>query len=114
MTNSEKQKQKVERLAIEQGITPAEYKRRCDENTARHKGLTLSQYNKKRLEDTARKRNMTVDEYRKECNEKTARKKGFRNHKDYDKAGKRAKVLHMTKEEYCSRLEKDEDGFYLL
>lgn len=114
MNNSEIQKKKVERLAAEQGITPTEYKRRCDKNTALHKGLSISEYGKKRIEDAAEKKNMSVYEYKKECAEKTARNKGFRNRKEYDLAGKRAKVLHITKEQYCSTLEKDSSGFYVL
>lgn len=108
------QKQKIERLAAEQGITPVEYKRRCEENTARNKGMTLSEYRKEKVKSVAMKKGVSAQEYRKECAERSAKNKGFRNRKDYDKAGKRAKVLGITKEQYCRMLEKDKEGFYIL
>ena len=62
---SDLQKQKVERLAKSQGITAAEYKRRCEINTAKNKGLTPAEYAKKKLSDSAKKKEITVAEYRK-------------------------------------------------
>ena len=111
---SDLQKQKVERLAKSQGITAAEYKRRCEINTAKNKGLTPAEYAKKKISDSAEKKEITAAEYRKMCAEKSARNKGFRSRKEYDRAWHRAKVLHISFEQYCHTLEKDENGFFIL
>ena len=108
---SDLQKQKVERLAKSQGITAAEYKRRCEINTAKNKGLTPAEYAKKKLSDSAKKKEITVAEYRKMCAEKSARNKGFRSRKEYDRSWHRAKAIHISFEHYCHTLEKDETGF---
>ena len=112
--SSEIQNQKLERLAKEQGLTAKEYKRRCDKNTAKNQGMTLYEYNKNRLSIAAKNRGLTDTEYRRLLADKSARNKGFRNKRDYDKADKRARVLHITREQYCSSLDKDENGFYIL
>lgn len=111
---SEYQKKKVERLAAERGITPAEYKRQCDQNTAKNKGMTLGEYRKERLDIAAQKRNMTAAEYRRETAERVAKNRGFRNKKDYDLACKRARARGELLEQYCSSLEKDSEGYYIL
>jgi len=112
--SSEIQNEKVKRLAEEQGITPREYKYRCDSNTAKNQGLTPAEYSKKRIADAAENKGISIAEYKRLTAEKCAQNKGFRNRKDYDKAGKRAKVLRITKEQYCSTLEKDANGYYVL
>ena len=96
------------------GITLNEYKSQCNKNTAAHKGMTSAEYVKYRIECAAERKGMSVSEYKKEVAEKTAKNKGFRNKKDYDNAGKRAKVLHISKEQYCKTLDRDSNGYYIL
>lgn len=57
---------------------------------------------------------MTIQEYTNAFAEKTARNKGFRNRREYDSPGKRAKVFHITKAQYYETLERDSCGFYIL
>ena len=114
MKKLETQKEKVERIAAEQGLTVKEYKQRCNENTARNKGLTPKEYQKQRLIDAAKKKNMTLQEYLRESRDKSAQKKGFREHRDFDKAWKRAKKSNIPFEAYCKYLDKDPNGFYVV
>jgi len=111
---SEYQKERISRYATQQGITVTEYKKRYDERTAQNKGLSLKEYSKKRREDAAKAKGMTLAEYSRDCAERYAKKKGFRNKKEYDVAYKRAKVLHVSLDTYCSSLKKYENGCYVV
>lgn len=57
---------------------------------------------------------LTDKDYRRIAADKCARNKGFRDKRDYDKADKRARVLSISLNQYCSNLGKDENGFYIL
>lgn len=64
---------------------------------------------------TESKSNVLTDkEYRRIAANKCARNKGFRDKRDYDKADKRARVLCISLNQYCSNLGKDENGFFIL
>lgn len=57
----EKRRQKLPRWAEEEGLTLAEYKKRCNERTAARWGITMSEYNK--LAAEARKNDRPLKEY---------------------------------------------------